>query len=313
MIAVTTPGDGSLTVSERPDPVPAEGEVLVTVKAAGLNGADRLQRAGLYPAPPGAPADVPGLEMAGEVVSIGPGADPIWKGRRVMALVAGGGQAGLCAVHQSHLIEVPESLDWLAAGGFAETFSTAHDALIGQAGLVGGERLLVTGAAGGVGTAAIQIAGLIGADAVASVRSEELRDQVAQLGATVTAPGEEAEAGPFDVVLELVGGPNVPSDLASLRTGGRVVVIGVGAGAKTELNLLLLMAKRAKIMGSTLRARSVAEKACVAAGVIADLLPALADGRLGVPVEQAFPVTEAEAAYARFEAGTKFGKVVLTF
>jgi len=312
MKAVITPGDGSLSIEERPDPEPAEGEVLVAVKAAGLNGADRLQRAGLYPAPPGAPADIPGLELAGEVVALGPGVKSAKVGDRVMAIVAGGGQAELCAVHESHLLAVPDGVDWAAAGGFAETFTTAHDAVIGQAGLRAGERLLVTGGAGGVGTAAIQIAKLVGAEAVASVRDESLRERVSSLGATVVAPGEEGEAGPFDVVLELVGAPNVPADLASLKTGGRVVVIGVGAGAKTELNLLVLMGKRAKIMGSTLRARSIPEKACAAAGVTADLLPALESGALSVPVEESFSLADADAAYARFEAGSKFGKIVLT-
>ena len=312
MRAVVTPGDGTLSIEERPDPTPSQGEVLVAVKAAGLNGADRLQRAGLYPAPPGVPADIPGLEIAGEVIAVGPETDDSLIGSRVMALVAGGGQAELCTVHHSHLLTVPESVDWSSAGGFAETFSTAHDAIIGQAGLKAGERLLVTGAAGGVGTAAIQIAGLTGAEIVASVRSEALRSHVQQLGATVVSPGEEGDEGPFDVVLELVGAPNVPADLASLQTGGRIVVIGGGAGAKTELNLLLLMAKRAKIMGSTLRARSIPEKACVAAGVTADLLPALADGGLTVPVEAAFPLDDAASAYTRFDAGAKFGKIILT-
>lgn len=312
MKAVITPGDGTLSVEESPDPVPGEGEALVAVRAAGLNGADRLQRAGLYPAPPGAPADIPGLELAGEVVDLGPGVESAKAGDRVMAVVAGGGQAELCAVHESHLLAVPESVGWTAAGGFAETFTTAHDAILTQAGLREGERLLVTGGAGGVGTAAIQIARLVGAEAVASVRDESLRAGVEALGAIVVAPGEEAEVGPFDVVLELVGAPNLAADLGSLRTGGRVVVIGVAAGAKAELNLLALMGKRAKIMGSTLRARSIPEKACAAAGVSADLLEGLASGRLTVPVEASYPLDEAEAAYARFEAGGKLGKIVLS-
>ena len=312
MLAVITPGDGSLAVAEVSAPSLKEGEVLVAVKAAGLNGADRLQRAGLYPAPPGAPADIPGLELAGEVVSVGSGVPSELVGKRVMALVAGGGQAQLASVHHSHLLEIPDSLDWAAAGGFAETFSTAHDALVSQAGLKAGDRLLVTGAAGGVGTAAIQIAGLLGAEAVASVRNEALREKVRQLGATVVAPGEEGEQGPFDVVLELVGAPNLPANLGNLNTGGRIVVIGVGAGAKTELNLLVVMAKRAKVMGSTLRSRSVEQKAVVAAGVRSDLLPALADGRIQVPVEASFELADAEAAYARFEAGAKFGKITLS-
>ena len=312
MKAVVTPGDGSLNIEEREAPAPGPGEVLVAVKAAGLNGADRLQRAGLYPAPPGAPADIPGLELAGEVAGLGEGVTDFAEGDRVMAIVAGGGQAEFCTVHASHLLAVPDNVDWAQAGGFAETFTTAYDAIVSQAGIKAGDRLLVTGGAGGVGTAAIQIAKAMGAEAVASVRNEGLRDQVAALGATVVAPSEEKEAGPFDVVLELVGAPNIPADLSMLNTDGRIVVIGVGAGAKTEVNLLLVMAKRAKLMGSTLRARSVEEKACVAAGVRNDLLPLLAKGELTVPVEATFSLDDADAGYARFEAGAKLGKIVLT-
>ena len=311
MKAVIAPGDGSLSVEERPDPTAGPGEVLVAVKAAGLNGADRLQRAGFYPAPPGAPADIPGLERAGEVAALGEGVDDFAIGDRVMAIVAGGGQAEFCAVHASHLLRAPESLSWEQAGGFAETFSTAHDALIAQAGLKSGERLLVTGSAGGVGTAAIQIAKSVGASVVASVRNESLHGAVAKLGAEVITPDAEADSGPYDVVLELVGAPNIATDLSSLNTGGRIVVIGVGGGAKAEVNLLVVMAKRAKLMGSTLRARATDEKACVAAGVRNDLLGLLETGDLTVPVEATFPLDEAEAAYARFEAGGKLGKIVL--
>ena len=313
MKAVITPGDGSLTIEEREAPTPGPGEVLVAVKAAGLNGADRLQRAGFYPAPPGAPADIPGLEFAGEISELGEGVTDFAVGDRVMAITAGGGQAEFCAVHASHLLRVPDAMDWAQAGGFAETFSTAHDALLGQAGLRKGERVLITGAAGGVGTAAIQIALSVGATPVASVRNRNFWGSVSALGAQVIAPDEQGDHGPYDVVLELVGAPNLPTDLTALNTGGRVVVIGVGAGAKTEINLLVVMAKRAKLMGSTLRARSVGEKACVAAGVTIDLLPRLEAGELTVPVEETYPLAEAEAAYARFEAGAKLGKVVLLF
>src|SRR5947207_6009256 len=145
--------DGEVRVEERPDPTPGVGEVLVAVKAAGINGADLLQRKGLYPPPPGAPEDIPGLELAGEVRELGPGATRFSEGDRVMAVVGGGGQAELCVVHERAAMPVPDELDWPQAGGFPEVFTTAHDALFTQAGLSSGERLLVHGAAGGVGTA----------------------------------------------------------------------------------------------------------------------------------------------------------------
>src|SRR5215210_2337744 len=169
--------DGSVVVEEHPDPEPGRGEILVRVRAAGLNGADMLQRKGAYPAPPGSPQDIPGLELAGEVEKLGPGAARFAEGDRVMAVVGGGGQAEKAIVHERAAMPVPDELDWPAAGGFPEVFTTAHDAIFTQAGLEPGERLLVHGGAGGVGTAAIQIATAAGAQVTATVRNEQLRPQ----------------------------------------------------------------------------------------------------------------------------------------
>ena len=177
-----TIADGAVVVKQHPDPVPGAGEILVRVRAAGLNGADLLQRRGLYPPPPGAPVDIPGLELAGEVVAIGPGATRFDLGDRVMAVVAGGGQAELALVHERAAMPVPVGIDWAEAGGFPETFTTANDALFTQCGLQMGERLCVHGAAGGVGTAAVQLAAAAGAWVTATVRNEALRDAVAELG-----------------------------------------------------------------------------------------------------------------------------------
>src|SRR5256885_679379 len=253
--------DGSIVIEEHPDPEPGTGEILVRVEAAGLNGADMLQRKGAYPAPPGSPQDIPGLELAGEVVGRGPYADRFQEGDRVMAVVGGGGQAEFAVVHERAAMPVPDALDWPAAGGFPEVFTTAHDAVFTQAALQAGERLLVHGAAGGVGTAAIQLGRATGARVTATVRREELRGEVESLGATAIDPEGFAEHGPFDVVLELVGAPNVPDNLGALETGGRIVVIGIGAGAKGELNLGALMGKRGRISASTLRPRPLEEKA----------------------------------------------------
>ena len=304
--------DGEVVVAEHPDPEPGTSEVLVRVRAAGLNGADMLQRRGRYPAPAGSPQDIPGLELAGEVVGLGPGARRFEEGDRVMAIVGGGGQAELATLHERAAMPVPEGLDWPAAGGFPEVFITAHDALFTQAGLAAGERLLVHGGAGGVGTAAIQLGRAAGARVTATVRNEDLRGDVEALGASAVAPDGFADHGPFDAVLELVGAPNLARNLEALATGGRIVVIGVGAGASAELNLVALMGKRARIQGSTLRARPLEQKAAVMRAVERHVLPLLADGAVRVPVAETFPLERVAEGYDRFTAGGKLGKIVLT-
>src|SRR3954471_16163540 len=303
--------DGRVVVEEHPDPEPAKGEILIAVYAAGLNGADMLQRKGAYPAPPGDPQDIPGLELAGEVVALGRGATRFAEGDRVMAVVGGGGQAELATVHERAAMPVPDALDGPAAGGFPEVFTTAHDAIFTQARLQPGERLLVHGAAGGVGTAAIQLGRTAGARVTATVRNERLRSEVEKLGATAIDPEGFEEHGPFDVVLELVGGPNMPGNLKALERGGRIAVIGVGGGPKTELNLVALMGKRARIHGSTLRARPLEQKADAARRVERHVLPLVEAGAVRVPVADTFELDRAEDAYERFAAGGKLGKVVL--
>jgi NADPH2:quinone reductase len=303
--------DGTIAVQEHPDPTPGHGEVLVRVHAAGLNGADMMQLRGRYPAPPGAPQDIPGLELAGEVAELGPGAARFAAGDRVMAIVGGGGQAELAVVHERQLMPAPPSLDWPAAGGVPEVFTTAHDALFTQAGLKLGERVLIHGAAGGVGTAAIQLAAAAGARVTATVRNEAMRDQVAELGADVIAPEGFEEHGPFDVILELVGAPNLAPNLKALAVGGRICVIGISAGAKAELNLAALMAKRATIHSSTLRSRPLEEKAATARLLERHVLPQLESGRLRVLVAETYPLDRVADAYDRFAAGGKLGKIIL--
>jgi NADPH:quinone reductase len=304
--------DQQIVIEEHPDPAPGSGEVLVRIHAAGLNGGDMMQRRGLYPAPPGSPQDIPGMELAGVVDALGAGAERFAVGDRVMAIVGGGAQAELMTVHERLLMPVPRALDWPAAGGLPEVFTTAHDAIFTQAELRPGERLLVHGAAGGVGTAAIQLARASGARVTATVRNQALRDGVAALGAEVIAPDGFSEHGPFDVILELVGAPNLSENLQALATGGRITVIGVGAGVKGELNLLALMGKRARIHGSTLRARPLEEKALAARGLEREVLPLFESGALQVPVAETFPLADAAAAYERFAAGGKLGKIVIT-
>ena len=305
--------DGGLRWLERPDPEPGDHEIVVRVRGAGVNGADVAQRAGKYPAPPGWPQDIPGLEMAGEVAGAGSRVTRFAVGDRVMALVGGGGQAELAKVDEAHALSVPDGLGWAEAGGFMEAYATAYDALFGQAGLTLGDRVLVSGAAGGVGTAAVQLASAAGATVTASVRDATLHDAVAALGAArVVAPDEVAAAGPYDVVLELVGAASLPTALKALATRARVVVIGVGSGAKVEVDLLRLMSRRAHISASTLRARPSGEKAVLVAALGEKVVPQLAAGGLTVPVLATFPLEEATAAYGRFTAGGKVGKIVLT-
>jgi NADPH:quinone reductase len=306
--------DGAVVVAERSDPEPGAGEVLVRVRAAGLNAADLLQRAGFYPAPPGSPPDIPGLELAGEVVARGRGAGRFVTGDRVMAVIGGGGQAELALVHERAALPVPDDVPWAEAGGFPEAFTTAWDALFTQCGLAMGERLLVHGAAGGVGVAAVQLGAAAGARVTATVRDPARRDDVARLGAAaVLDPAGFEGHGPFDVILELVGAPNMAGNLRSLATGGRISVIGVGAGGTAEVDLLALMTARGRIHGSTLRARPLEAKARAARGVEAHVLPLLADGTVRVPVLETVPLSRAADAYDRFAAGGKLGKIVLTF
>jgi NADPH:quinone reductase len=303
--------DGSIAVQEHPDPEPQGNELLVRVRAAGINGADILQLKGGYPAPAGSPPDIPGLELAGEVVGIGRGVTRFEPGDRVMAVVGGGGQGELAIVHERAAMPVPDELDWIAAGGVPEAFTTAHDALFTQAGLRVGERVLVHGAAGGVGMAGVQLARMAGARVTATVRDAAAREQIAALGINAIEPEGFEAYGPFDVILELVGAPNLAANLEALAECGRICIIGVGAGAKAEINLHVLMIRRARIHGSVLRARSLEEKAAAARLVERAVLPGFATGELSVPVTATFPLDAVADAYARFQAGAKLGKVVV--
>jgi putative PIG3 family NAD(P)H quinone oxidoreductase len=312
-VRAVTIQDGRLVVADRPDPEPGSDELLVRVAAAGVNGADLSQLRGAYPAPPGSPADIPGLELAGEVVAAGRQVLRFKRDDRVMSLVGGGGQAELAVVHERIAMPVPSQLDWPQAGGFPEVVTTAHDALFTQCGLGLGDRLLVQGAAGGIGTVAVQLAAAAGARVVASVRNRDHHAAVAELGAhRVVEPAEDwGRAGPFDVILELVGAPNLPADLEALATGGRIAVIGTPAGSRAEVDLRRLMARRGRLLASSLRTRSLEEKADAARRVEAQVLPLVAAGRLRVPVAATFPLEAAQAAYDRFTAGRKLGKLVL--
>lgn len=305
--------EGRVVTETRPDPAPTAHEVLVDVAGAGINGADLLQLAGHYPAPPGTPDDQPGLEFAGTVTGAGPRVRRWSVGDRVMGIVPGAGQAARVAVHEDLAVAVPAGMDPAVAGGLPEALVTAHDALVTQGRLAAGERVLVTGAAGGVGSIAVQVARACGARVVASVRGPERDAALRGLGADeVVRPDEQADAGPYDVVLELVGAPSLAALTRSLAVGARVVVIGVGAGSRLDLDLLHLMAARATVRGSTLRARPLADRIVAsraAAGLAAHLVAA---GRLRVPVHARHDLDDVAAAYEAFRASGTVGKVIVT-
>ncbi len=303
--------DGQLSLAERPDPEPGVGEVRIRTRAAGLNAADLLQLAGHYPAPPGWPRDVPGLELSGVVDATGPGAEA-WRGRRVCAIVGGGAQAGAAVVPAVHLLEVPDDVDLVEAGAFPEAFVTAHDALVSQADLRAGERVIITGATGGVGTAAIQVAAELGSHVIAVTRTREHHEALRSLGAAETVLIDDvAGVDKVDVALELVGAATVPAVVSRLGPRGRLVVIGVGGGARAPLDLLAVMQRRLSITGSTLRSRSVEEKAAAVAAAARDLGARWAAGSLRVPIAARLSLSQVREAYQEFAHPGRLGKLVL--
>lgn len=279
--------DGALQWNEHPDPEPWDTELVVAVHGAGINNADLMQRLGFYPAPPGWPQDIPGMEFAGEVVATGRRCTRFSVGDRVMAVVGGGAQAELAVVDESCAMAVPPDVAWPEAGGFPEAFTTAYDALFTQCRMAVGDRVLVTGAAGGVGSAAVQLA------------------------AATAGPDEALGLGPFDVVLELVGAGSLPAVVAAMALGGRIAVIGVGGGAQVEVDLLAIMQRRLHISGSTLRSRSLVDKAVVAAAVEHHVVPLLRARKVRVPLQATMSMDRAEDAYAHFAESGKLGKIVL--
>jgi putative PIG3 family NAD(P)H quinone oxidoreductase len=305
-------------VEERADPVPGDRQILVRVRYSGLNPADTLQRAGRYRAPPGNPPDIPGLEVAGAVESCGPGVTAWQPGDRVFGLVGGGGLADRVLVHESNVTAAPDALDEQAAAAVPEAFITAHDAVVTQGALAAGETLLVHGAAGGVGTAAIRIGLDRGARVLAVVRSDRAADGVAALGAEAVRDEGFAESvrqltgdRGADVILELVGAPHFPGNFEALAPRGRICVLSVAAGQDVEVPLLVLMSKRALIRGSVLRPRSIEEKAAAVSAFARDVVPGLASGRMRPLVDSVFLAAEVTAAFDRLDGPGKLGKVLI--
>lgn len=311
-------GNEVVRLLDRPDPEPGHDDVVIAARFAGMNPADLQQRLGRYPAPPGAVTDVPGLEVAGTVLAVGERVTAWQVGQRVFGLVAGGGLADRVVVQERCVTLVPERLSEAEAAATPEAFITAHDAVLTQAGLRPGETLLVHGASGAVGSAAVQIAFAAGARVLGSVRSDDAAAVVVELGAEavrdedLAATVSAATGGRgVDVILELVGAPHFPTNLEVLAMSGRIVVVGVGAGARIELDLLGLMGRRAAIRGTTLRARPLEDKADAVRAFEREVVPMLADGRVHARVDATFPAEKVLDAFDRLEE--RSGKVLLEF
>ena len=312
-------GPEVLRVASRPDPVPGRGEIVVRVATSGVNRADLLQRRGLYP-PPHGESEVPGLEFAGTVQARGPGATRWRSGQHVMGIVAGGGYAEKVVVHETVAVAAPKGMDALEAGAIPEVYMTAYDAVFRQAGLASGETLLIHAVGSGVGTAALQLARRAGARVIGTSRAQAKLDQATEMGLDLALKGDgewhqdvkdATDGRGADVILDLVGGPYLVRNQAAVATGGRHVVVGVPGGARGAIDLRLLMVRRARLLGTVLRARPVAEKAELARDFEKEVLPGFVDGSLAPVVDSVFPAERAAEAHERMEANRNFGKIVL--
>lgn len=313
-LRAATLADGELRVVERPDPEPVADQVLVEVAGTGVNRADLLQRAGRHPAPPGWPSDVPGLEFAGTVVASGPDVRSLQPGARVCGILGGGGHATHVLTREWLCAPAPQEVGLDEAGGIPEVFITAHDAMLVQAGLRPGERVLIHGVGSGVGTAAVQLAKALGAHTVGTSRTAAKLERARDLGLddpVLAGDGMADEIGEVDVVIDLVGGDYLDCDLAVAATKARIVVVGLLAGPKTTIDLGRLLRQRISVAGTVLRARPDHEKAAVTVRFVREVLPLFATKALRPVTERVLPLDEVSAAYGLMESNETFGKVIL--
>ncbi len=316
-------GPEVLEIRDRPTPAPGPGEVLVRVRASALNRADLLQRQGKYPAPHGWPADIPGMEFAGEVAALGAGATHWQIGDRVFGIVGGGGNAEYLVTHETTVAHIPDALSWTDAAAIPEAFITAHDALVTQAQVIAGERVLVHAVGSGVGLAAVQIAKAWGATPFGTARTADkivrARDYGLVDGIVVGADVEmipPAVAGftngkGIDVTLDLVGGPYLAASIQAAAPRGRIMLIGTVAGRTATIPLGLVLGKRLTVRGTVLRSRSLAEKQQATDAFARDIVPRLASGELRPAVDCVMELAEVRAAHERLASNATFGKVVL--
>ena len=311
-------GPEVIGIREVPVPEPAGTDVRVRVRAAGLNRADLLQRIGRYPAPAGWPAEVPGLEVSGEVDAVGPDVDRWRPGARVMGLVAGGAQSELLTAHESELMPVPDTLDDAGAAAVPEVWLTGFDALHARGRLQAGERLLVHAVGSGVGTAAVQLAKMAGAVVIGTSRTPDKLARAAQLGLDVGivtgTDGFRAQLRePVDVILDILGAPAFADNLAVLAPRGRLVLLGFLQGASGELDLDPILRKRLEVIGTVMRTRNHAERTALVRDFASQVLPALGEGRLLPVVDQVLPMSRVREAHELLAANRTFGKIVLTW
>jgi len=310
-------GNNVVRLKHLPDPIPADDQVVVAARYAGINWADVAQRQGRYPAPPGAPADIPGLEVAGVVRAVGQGVRTWQPGDRVFGIVGGGGLADRVIAHERHVAAVPADLPDDVAAAVPEAYITAHDAVFTRARLQLGEVLLVNGANGAVGSAAVRLGLAAGARVLANVRSRAAAADLADEGAVVVTSDTAADhliaAGGADVVLELVGAPNVSLDFRGLAPQGRIVIVGTAGGEEAMVSLRRLMALRASVHGTVLRARSLEEKAAAVQAFVRSVVPLLAAGRALPAIDRVFPAAQAAAAFDHLARPGKSGKILLEF
>ena len=306
--------DGKLRVEERPTPAPEADQVLVDVTSAGLNRADILQARGMYAAPPGWPPDVPGLEFAGTVAGTGTGVRALREGDRVFGIVGGGAHATHLITKEDLCSPIPDQLDMAVAGGAPEAFITAHDALVTRAELRPGERVLIHGVGGGVGTAAVQVAGALGATTVGTSRTEDKLRRAREIGldqGVVASDNMADEIGEVDVVIDLIGGDYLTTDVRVCRSRGRIVIVGLLAGAKSPLDLGAVLSKRLTIRGTVLRSRPDYEKALATRAFEREVLPLLARGDARVVVDRVFTLDDANAAYEHMVTNEGYGKTII--
>jgi len=319
-VVITRPGGPEvLEVQEVETPEPVGDYVRVRVRASGVNRADLLQRAGAYPAPPGSPSNIPGLEFAGEVDAVGP-LVRMWKpGQRVMGLVGGGGQAQYILVHEGLLVEIPDNLDFVQAAGVPEVFMTAHDGLFTQAGLQMGERVLIHAAGSGVGTAAIQLAHATGATTFGTSRTPGKLERARQLGLDFGLSSQNFAAevnrltnnGGVHVVLDFIGAPYLEQNLDALTAWGRIVFLSTMGGVQANVNLGMLMSKRISMRGCTLRTRTLEEKLTVTRRFATSVLPLLASGKVKPVIEQVYSMEEVGKAHVEMGENKNFGKLIV--
>jgi NADPH2:quinone reductase len=321
-VAIAAPGGPeALTLTKRPRPNPGAREILVRVAAAGVNRPDVLQRQGFYAPPPGS-SDLPGLEIAGEIVALGDGASRFKLGEAATALVAGGGYAEYCVVHETNALPVPSGVSLIEAAAIPETYCTVWTNVFDRGGLQRGAWLLVHGGTSGIGTTAIQLAKAFAARVLTTVGSTDKAKACVQLGADlaivykdedfVVATLAATDGRGADVILDMVGGDYVARNYAAAAVDGRIVQIAFLRGRKVELDLQTIMTKRLVHTGSTLRPRSVAEKAGIIDALHAHVWPLLAEGRCRPLIDSTFPLAEAAAAHRRIENADHVGKIVLT-